>query len=97
MGFSKDPSEILRKEKFTKEEIRMAIRNDISAEIDAMNFYLTQASLIDDDLVRKVLLDIAMEEKVHLGEFLTLLKKLDDEQVKAIEKGEEEVKEMEKY
>ncbi len=97
MGFSKDPSEILRKEKFTKEEIRMAIRNDIAAEIDAMNFYLTQASLIDDDLVRKVLLDIAMEEKVHLGEFLTLLKKLDDEQVKAIEKGEEEVKEMEKY
>ncbi len=97
MGFSKDPSEILRREKFTKEEIRMAIRNDISAEIDAMNFYLTQASLIDDDLVRKVLLDIAMEEKVHLGEFLTLLKKLDDEQVKAIEKGEEEVKEMEKY
>ncbi len=96
MGFSKDPSEIVRKEKFTKEEIKMAIRNDIAAEIDAINFYLTQASLIDDGHVKRVLLDIAMEEKIHLGEFLTLLKELDKEQGKAIEKGEDEVKELKK-
>ncbi len=94
MGFSKDPVELVREKKMTKDEIISAIRDDIAAEIDAINFYLSQARLIDNEKVKAVLLDIAKEEKVHLGEFLTLLEELDPEQVKSIENGKKEVKEF---
>lgn len=94
MGFSKSPVELNRTKKFTKDEILMAIREDIAAEIDAINLYLSQAMLVDDDFVRSVLLDIANEEKVHLGEFLSVLEKLDPEQVKAIKKGRQETSEF---
>ncbi|MCI4434001.1 MAG: ferritin family protein [Thermoplasmata archaeon] len=95
MGFSKSPVEMNRVKKFNKDEILMAIREDIAAEIDAINLYLSQATLIDDEFVKSVLIDIANEEKVHLGEFLSVLEKLDPEQVKAIKKGKEETKEFE--
>jgi len=39
-------------------------------------------------------MDIAREEKEHIGEFLELLKRLDPEQVEALEHGADEVKEM---
>lgn len=94
MGFSKSPVELNRTKKFTKDEILMAIREDIAAEIDAINLYLSQAMLVDDNFVRSVLLDIANEEKVHLGEFLSVLEKLDPEQVKAIKKGRQETSEF---
>lgn len=73
----------------------MAIREDIAAEIDAINLYLSQANLIDDEFVKSVLFDIANEEKVHLGEFLSVLEKLDPEQVKAIKEGKKETEELE--
>lgn len=95
MGFSKDPVEIVREKKLTKEEIISVLRDDIAAEIDAINFYLSQARLIDDKKVKSVLMDIAREEKIHLGEFLTLLEELDPEQKKSIESGRKEVKEFE--
>ncbi len=94
MGFSIDPVELVREKKMTKEEIISALRDDIAAEIDAINFYLSQARLIDDKKVKAVLIDIAKEEKIHLGEFLTLLEELDPEQVKSIESGKDEVKEF---
>jgi rubrerythrin len=41
-----------------------------------------------------VLLEVAREEKTHLGEFQTLLLKVDAEQVQELEKGRKEVEEL---
>jgi len=40
------------------------------------------------------LLDITKEEKTHMGEFQTLLLKMDKEQEKELEEGKEEVEEL---
>ncbi len=70
------------------------VRLGLIAELDAINFYEQLATLAKDDIVKKALMDIAYEEKEHVGEFLELLKQLDPEQIKAIEKGMKEIKEM---
>ena len=70
------------------------LRAAIIAELDAVNLYEQMAELIEDEIIRRVLLDIAEEEKVHVGEFQALLLKLDREQAKALEKGREEVEEL---
>ncbi len=44
--------------------------------------------------IRKILLDIAKEEKTHVGEFHALLLKEDKEQEKEMEEGKKEVKEI---
>jgi rubrerythrin len=41
-----------------------------------------------------VMLDIAREEKTHVGEFQTLLLREDPEQKKELEEGEKEVAEL---
>ena len=55
--------------------------------------YLQFARAIEDERFRKVFEEVAREEKTHVGEFLALLKLLDEEQVKELEKGLEEVRE----
>jgi rubrerythrin len=40
-----------------------------------------------------VLLDVAKEEKTHVGEFQTLLLREDAEQVEELKKGEKEIEE----
>ena len=91
----KNPLEIPQGKRFSKEELAQAIRLAIIAELDAINLYEQLASAAQDQLVREVFMDVAREEKTHVGEFLTLLKKLDPEQVKELEKGAAEVEEME--
>jgi len=44
--------------------------------------------------MKRVLLDIAKEEKTHMGEFQALLLKIDKEQIKELKEGEKEVKEL---
>jgi rubrerythrin len=48
----------------------------------------------DDPLALEVLADIRDEEKVHVGEFMTLLRRLDPAGVDHYAAGEKEVKEM---
>ncbi|ABN70171.1 conserved hypothetical protein [Staphylothermus marinus F1] len=92
---SKNPLDIIPKNtKFTREQVAQAIRYAIIAELDAINLYLQLAEKIEDENIRKVFIDIAREEKTHLGEFLTLLKALDPEQVKELRAGREEVVEL---
>lgn len=91
---SKNPLDLLRKDKFSDEELSEALRLAIIAELDAINLYLQLARLIDKEEYKRVFLDIAREEKTHVGEFLSLLKTLDKEQVKELKKGLEEVKEL---
>jgi len=91
---SKNPLEVPRERKFSREELAEALRYSIIAELDAVNLYLQFARLTDDEKVRKVFKDIAKEEKTHIGEFLALLKALDPEQAAEIEAGAEEVREL---
>lgn len=91
---SRHPLGVPAGRKFSREEIAEALRLSIIAELDAVNLYLQLARAIDDEKVRKVFEDIAKEEKTHVGEFLTLLKSLDPEQVEELKRGAEEVKEL---
>ena len=70
------------------------LRTGIIAELDAINLYEQMAAKAKNERVKKVLLDIAREEKAHVGEFQTLLFELDPEQVKEFEDGKKEVEEM---
>ncbi|MGB9823692.1 MAG: ferritin family protein [Candidatus Hydrothermia bacterium] len=70
------------------------LRHAIIAELEAINLYEQLASTTDDENVKKVLLDVAHEEKVHVGEFLTMLLKFDKEQVVDLEAGRKEVEEL---
>lgn len=71
--------------------VAQAVRLAIIAELDAINLYQQLADAVSDESVRKVLLDVAGEEKTHFGEFLELLRRLDPEQVKELEAGSKEV------
>ncbi|MFZ2053886.1 MAG: ferritin family protein [Candidatus Aminicenantales bacterium] len=82
--------EKVKKEDLDKEILRAAI----IAELDAINLYEQMAALASKESLRKVLLDIAKEEKTHVGEFQTLLLKEDKEQEGELEKGKEEVEEI---
>lgn len=83
----------IRLEKVDKKNIDIEIlRTGIIAELDAINLYEQMAALAEDSNIKKMLLDIAKEEKTHVGEFQTLLLNRDKEQVKELEKGKEEVK-----
>lgn len=64
------------------------------AELDAVSFYEQMAAMATDDVLKKVLLDIAKEEKTHIAEFETMLLKFDQEQVQENENGRKEVEEL---
>ena len=80
--------------KLTNEELIRAIRFMIAAEYEAIQLYQQTAASSDDKLAKKVLLDIADEEKEHAGEFLRLLKELDPDEEGFYKSGYEEVEEM---
>ncbi len=80
----------IKKDEVDKEILRIGI----IAELDAINLYEQLASLTSDENLKKIFLDIAKEEKTHVGEFQTLLLKLDQEQVKELDKGKQEVEEL---
>ena len=80
----------VRKEDLDKEILRAAI----IAELDAVNLYEQMAALTDNKHIKMILLDIAREEKTHVGEFQALLLREDQQQVKELEEGKEEVEEL---
>jgi len=83
----------IKLEKLGKKERDMEIlRAGIIAELDAINLYEQMAALTDDKNIKKILLDIAKEEKTHVGEFQRLLLNRDKQQVEELEKGKEEVR-----
>jgi len=82
-------------ENLKKEDIDQEIlRAGIIAELDAINLYEQMAALAQNEHIKKVLLDVAKEEKTHVGEFQALLLDLDKEQVKELKEGQEEVEEI---
>lgn len=70
------------------------LRAGIIAELDAINFYEQMAAKAKNKTVQEILLDIAKEEKTHVGEFQALLLKLDKEQKQELEEGKKEVDEL---
>jgi len=69
------------------------LRAGIIAELDAVNLYEQMAGLTKNANIRTVLLDIAKEEKTHIGEFQALLLRFDTQQKDELEAGAEEVEE----
>ncbi len=67
------------------------LRVGIIAELDAVNLYEQMAEMTENQDIKKILMDIAKEEKTHVGEFQALLLKEDKEQVKELEEGKKEV------
>ncbi len=70
------------------------LRAAIIAELDAVNLYEQMAALAQNKHIKTVLLDIAKEEKAHVGEFQTLLLMLDKQQVTELAEGKKEVEEL---
>jgi rubrerythrin len=90
-----DPFSVMKGDrKLTHEELVRAIRFMIAAEYEAIQLYQQTAESTDNKLAKKVLFDIADEEKEHAGEFLRLLRELDPEEEKFYKEGTEEVEEM---
>ena len=82
--------EKVKKEDLNKEILRLGI----IAELDAVSLYEQLAAMTDKEDIKKVLLDIAKEEKTHVGEFETLLLQEDKEQSEELEEGKKEIKEL---
>jgi len=80
--------------KLTLEELIRAIRLDLAAEHEAVHLYMAHAEATDHPLAKKVLIDIANEERVHAGEFARLLQILTGDEDKWLAEGAEEVDEM---
>ena len=79
-------------QKVSDEDIdKEILRAAIIAELDATNLYEQMASLTKNKDIKTVLLDVAKEEKTHVGEFQALLLKFDPQQKKELEEGAREV------
>ncbi|WP_370575465.1 ferritin family protein [Methanomethylovorans sp.] len=82
--FSKTP---INFERSSKEDIdKEILRSAMIAELDAINLYEEMAALTDEESLRKILLDVAREEKVHVAMFQTVLMEVDHEYLKVMAK-----------
>jgi rubrerythrin len=77
--------------KMNFEELTRAIRIDIAGELEAIHLYQAHAQATDNELVKEVLLDIADEERVHVGELQRLLTLLLDDEAELLAQGKAEV------
>jgi len=80
--------------KMTLRELVRALRMNVSAEEDATSLYEAHADATDHPLAKKVLQDIADEERVHVGEFQRLISILLADEDGFLAAGTAEVNEM---
>ncbi|MCE5315549.1 MAG: ferritin family protein [Armatimonadota bacterium] len=81
--------------KMTVSELIRALRLNIAAEEEATALYEAHADATDNPIAKKVLLDVANEERVHVGEFIELINILTRCEEEAwIANGAVEVREM---
>jgi len=73
---------------------KQILRAGLIAELDAISVYEQMAALATSPKIKKVLMEVAREEKEHVGEFKTLLLQLDKQQAEELEEGEKEVEEL---
>ncbi len=80
--------------KMTAEELIQAVRLDIAGELEAIYLYDAHVQAADNEKAKAVISDIRDEEKIHVGELMTLLKTLDPKEAEFFLSGETEVKEL---
>lgn len=80
--------------RLTDSELTRAIRLDIAAEEEAIHLYQAHADATGNEKAKKVLLSIADEERVHVGELQKLLKDLVGDEEELLDKGAKEVEEV---
>ncbi len=83
MGMAKSPMEILLNRTFTPREQEEMLREDMEAELDAINLYSQQLSITAYDDVKKALEEIIYDEKTHFEIFRELLEKHGTDEEKA--------------
>lgn len=66
------------------------LRLAVVAEYDAASLYEQMAQQVSAPEIKKVLLEVANEEKAHIGEFEFLLEKIDPDHEKRENEGESE-------
>ncbi len=79
--------------KMSNSELMQAIRHDIAGELEAIFLYDAHCQATDDPAAKAVLADIRDEEKVHVGELITLMRHLDPKEAALFLEGEGEVNE----
>jgi len=83
-------SDVFRKEMTDIEALRVGL----IAELDAINLYEQLSASARDEKIKKLFLEIAREEKTHVGEFEAMLLALDMEQGIEMQKGKKEAEEL---
>jgi len=91
--FGKHPLDIAPGAKISGERLCDALRLAIIAEVDAITLYRQIAEASTDKVIAEVFREVADEEKEHLGEFMYLLRRCDENLDEMMKQGEEEVKE----
>ena len=87
-----DPFKGLVTRKMTLEELARAIRQDIAAELDAINLYEAHIDATDNEPAKKILAHVRDDEKEHVAEFMELLRILDPGQAKKLDLAPAEIK-----
>jgi len=80
--------------KLTDSELLRALRLNLAAEQEAIHEYMSHADATDNELAKKVLIDIANEERVHAGEFQRLICILAKDEEGFLAEGAAEVDEL---
>lgn len=80
--------------KMAEAELVRALRLNLAAEEEAVHLYESHADATDNELAKKVLHDIANEERVHAGEFQRLINILLPDEEKMLAHGAAEVDEV---
>ena len=88
---SKIPIELQKIEKGVLD--KEILRSGIIAELEAINLYEQMAAIAEGKNIKRSLVDIAKEEKTHVGELQALLLEKDKEQETELEEGKREIKE----
>lgn len=78
----------------SKTQLENMIREDIIGELQAINHYTAHIEATDNAMAKKVWRDIRDEEKVHVGELITLLLLINPDEAEFLKQGENEVKNM---
>ncbi|KUG20552.1 MAG: rubrerythrin [Methanomicrobiaceae archaeon] len=80
--------------KLTHDELIRAVRFSIAAEFEAIQLYMQIAEASDNEIAKAVMVDVANEEREHVGEFYRLLIELEPKEQEFYDEGREEVEEM---
>jgi rubrerythrin len=66
------------------------LNTGIMAELEAINLYETMAAKTENEKIKELMRDISDEERVHVGEFKSLLYEIKPKTLELEKQGEEE-------